>query len=121
MNSPRGLLVGASASGNSGSCRSPTQEVQIRAAGRLAKARKKLPERDALQMTFNAMDRGAAGVDMGRNIFQSDSPLGMIKAVNAVVHEDASVDEAYALHVDEKSASGSNAGAGVSADDSRKI
>jgi putative autoinducer-2 (AI-2) aldolase len=81
---------------------------------------KKLPERDALQMTFNAMDRGAAGVDMGRNIFQSDSPLGMIKAVNAVVHEDASVDEAYAIYIDEKSAGGVNAAAGVSADDSRK-
>jgi 3-hydroxy-5-phosphonooxypentane-2,4-dione thiolase len=82
---------------------------------------KKLPERDALQMTFNAMDRGAAGVDMGRNIFQSDSPLGMIKAVNAVVHEDASVDDAYAIYADEKSASGASAAAGVSADDSRKI
>jgi 3-hydroxy-5-phosphonooxypentane-2,4-dione thiolase len=82
---------------------------------------KKLPERDALEMTFNAMDRGASGVDMGRNIFQSDSPLGMIKAVNAVVHEDASVDEAYAIYMDEKSASGATAAAGVSADDSRKI
>jgi putative autoinducer-2 (AI-2) aldolase len=82
---------------------------------------KKLPERDALEMTWKAIDRGAAGVDMGRNIFQSDSPLGMIKAVNAVVHEDASVDEAYDIYMDEKSASGAGATAGVSADDSRKI
>jgi putative autoinducer-2 (AI-2) aldolase len=82
---------------------------------------KKLPERDALQMTFNAMDRGAAGVDMGRNIFQSDSPLGMIKAVNAVVHEGASVDEAYAIYMDEKSASGANIAAAALGDDSRKI
>ena len=50
---------------------------------------KKLPEREALEMTYNAMARGAAGVDMGRNIFQSDSPIGMIKAVRAVVHGDA--------------------------------
>ena len=64
---------------------------------------KKLPERDALEMTFNAMSRGASGVDMGRNIFQSDSPLGMIKAVNAVVHGGASVDEAYAVYMDERS------------------
>jgi len=82
---------------------------------------KKLPERDALTMTFNAMARGASGVDMGRNIFQSDSPLGMIKAVNAVVHEDASVDDAFMIYMDEKLASAASGGAGVSADDSRKI
>jgi len=82
---------------------------------------KKLPEREALQMTYNAIERGASGVDMGRNIFQSDSPLGMIKAVNAVVHGNASVDDAYAIYEDEKSASGKSAAAGVSADDSRKI
>jgi len=81
---------------------------------------KKLPERDALQMTFNAMARGASGVDMGRNIFQSDSPLGMIQAVNAVVHEDASVDDAFTIYMDEKAKSGTSA-TGVSADDSRKI
>ncbi|MEI7814632.1 MAG: 3-hydroxy-5-phosphonooxypentane-2,4-dione thiolase [Coriobacteriia bacterium] len=82
---------------------------------------KKLPEREALQMTYNAIARGASGVDMGRNIFQSDSPLGMIKAVNAVVHGNASVDDAYAVYEDEKSASGKSAAAGVSADDARKI
>jgi putative autoinducer-2 (AI-2) aldolase len=82
---------------------------------------KKLPEREALQMTYNAIDRGASGVDMGRNIFQSDCPLGMIKAVNAVVHGNASVDDAYAVYQDEKAASGTSAAAGVSADDSRKI
>ena len=73
---------------------------------------KKLPEREALQMTYNAIARGASGVDMGRNIFQSDCPLGMIKAVNAVVHGNASVDDAYAVYEDEKSASGTSAAAG---------
>jgi putative autoinducer-2 (AI-2) aldolase len=83
---------------------------------------KKLPERDALQMTYNAIARGASGVDMGRNIFQSDCPLGMIKAVNSVVHGDASVDDAYAVYQDEKVASGQTVIlGGVSADDSRKI
>jgi putative autoinducer-2 (AI-2) aldolase len=82
---------------------------------------KKLAERDALQMTYNAIDRGASGVDMGRNIFQSDCPLGMIKAVNAVVHGNASVDDAYTVYEDEKTASGASAAAGVSADDTRKI
>ena len=71
---------------------------------------KKLPERDALQLTFDSIAGGAAGVDMGRNIFQSDSPVGMIKAVRAVVHENASVDDAYAVYEDEKAASGAGAG-----------
>jgi len=48
---------------------------------------KKLPEIDALTMAYNAIDQGAAGVDMGRNIFQSDDPIAMMKAVKKVVHE----------------------------------
>ena len=48
---------------------------------------KKLPELEALTMAYNAVQQGAAGVDMGRNIFQSDAPKAMIAAVNAVVHE----------------------------------
>ncbi len=82
---------------------------------------KKLPERDALQMTWSAMARGASGVDMGRNIFQSDSPLGMIKAVNAVVHAGASVDDGFTIYMDEKSTSGAAAARDVFVDDSRKI
>ena len=83
---------------------------------------KKLPEREALQMTFNAISRGAAGVDMGRNIFQSDSPVGMIKAVRAVVHGNASVDDAYAVYMDEKASGGAAAASGAGGlDDSAKI
>ena len=48
---------------------------------------KKLPELDALTMAYNAVQQGAAGVDMGRNIFQSDAPKAMIAAVGAVVHK----------------------------------
>jgi len=59
---------------------------------------KKLPERDALQMTANAIKEGASGVDMGRNIFQSDNPVGMIKAIRAIVHKGASVDEAFEIY-----------------------
>ncbi len=55
---------------------------------------KKLPEKDALQLAFNAVSEGAVGVDMGRNIFQSSNPVGMIKAVRAVVHEGKTADEA---------------------------
>jgi len=57
---------------------------------------KKLPEKDALTLTYQAMQGGAKGVDMGRNIFRSDDPVAMIKAVRAIVHENASVSEAYA-------------------------
>lgn len=56
---------------------------------------KKIPERDALQLANNAIQEGAVGVDMGRNIFQSEHPVAMIKAVRAIVHENASVDQAY--------------------------
>src|SRR5215210_1257144 len=56
---------------------------------------KKLAERDALQLTFDAIKDGAAGVDMGRNIWQSDNPVAMIKAVRAIVHENSMVKEAY--------------------------
>ena len=59
---------------------------------------KKIPERDALQMTFNAIKEGASGVDMGRNIFQSDNPVGMMKAIKAIVHKGASVDEAFEMY-----------------------
>ncbi len=58
---------------------------------------KKILEKDALQMARNAIDEGAVGVDMGRNIFQSESPTAMIQAVRKIVHEGATVDDAYAL------------------------
>lgn len=59
---------------------------------------KKLPEKDALQIASNAIKDGAAGVDMGRNIFQSDNPIGMIKAVRTIVHDRASVEEAFRIY-----------------------
>ncbi|MBI4697675.1 MAG: 3-hydroxy-5-phosphonooxypentane-2,4-dione thiolase [Nitrospirae bacterium] len=59
---------------------------------------KKIPEKEALQMTANAVKEGASGVDMGRNIFQSDNPVGMMKAIKAIVHKGASVDEAFEIY-----------------------
>ena len=59
---------------------------------------KKIPEKDALNMAYNALQQGAIGVDMGRNIFQSDSPLGMIQAVRSVIHENATGEQAYQLY-----------------------
>jgi putative autoinducer-2 (AI-2) aldolase len=56
---------------------------------------KKLPELDALTMAYRAVEAGAAGVDMGRNIFQSDDPVAMIRAVRGVVHESLKPRAAY--------------------------
>ncbi len=58
---------------------------------------KKLPELEALEMAHKAIDQGAAGVDMGRNIFQSESPVAMIQAVRAVVHGGESPEKAFDL------------------------
>jgi len=60
---------------------------------------RKLPERDALIMAHEAIENGAAGVDMGRNIFQSDTPEAMIRAVGAVVHESMKPEDAYDQYV----------------------
>lgn len=62
---------------------------------------KKLPELEALTMAYRALEEGAAGIDMGRNIFQSRTPKAMLTAVTAVVHEKATPEEAYELFRDE--------------------
>jgi putative autoinducer-2 (AI-2) aldolase len=59
---------------------------------------KKIPELDALKMAYKAVQEGASGVDMGRNIFQSDAPKAMMQAVHKVVHEDFKPAEAYELY-----------------------
>ena len=56
---------------------------------------KKLAEMDALTMAYRAVNEGAAGVDMGRNIFQSEAPAAMIQAVQRVVHENMKPEQAY--------------------------
>ena len=55
------------------------------------------PELDALTMAYNAVQQGASGVDMGRNIFQSEAPKAMIAAVGAVVHKNMKPKEAFDL------------------------
>ncbi len=59
---------------------------------------KKIPEPDALTMAYNAVQQGASGVDMGRNIFQSEAPIAMIQAVRAVVHDNEQPDKALDLY-----------------------
>lgn len=65
---------------------------------------KKLPEKEALQLAHDAISEGAVGVDMGRNIFQSANPVGMIKAVRSVVHEGKSVEDSYRIFSDAEAA-----------------
>lgn len=59
---------------------------------------KKIPELDALTMAYRSIQEGAAGVDMGRNIFQAESPVAMIQAVRAVVHKDEKPEKALELY-----------------------
>jgi len=56
---------------------------------------KKLPELEALTMAYRAVQEGAAGVDMGRNIFQSADPVAMLRAIRMVVHEDTPPAQAF--------------------------
>ena len=60
---------------------------------------KKLPELDALTMAYRAVQEGAAGVDMGRNIFQSDAPAAMMQAVRRVVHEQLRPEQAHEFYL----------------------
>ena len=59
---------------------------------------KKIPEKDAMELTYNAIQAGAVGVDMGRNIWQSDNPVPMIRAVQSIIHQDNDADAAWKLY-----------------------
>lgn len=61
---------------------------------------KKLPERDALELAYKAINSGARGVDMGRNIFQAENPRAMIQAVGAIVHKSLKPDDAFQMYMD---------------------
>ena len=67
---------------------------------------KKLPERDALEMAWRAIDAGAAGVDMGRNVFQSTHPKAMLRALAAIVHGGENAERAHALFLDQQASLG---------------
>lgn len=61
---------------------------------------KKLEEKAALELCYKAINEGAAGVDMGRNVFQSSNPVAMIQAVNAVVHKNFTPDQGFEMFMD---------------------
>ncbi len=63
---------------------------------------KKIPEIEALTMAYNAVQQGAAGVDMGRNIFQAESPAAMVQAVGATVHQNLPPNQAHEMYLDLK-------------------
>ena len=63
---------------------------------------KKLPEPDALKLAYDSVTGGAIGVDMGRNVWQSDYPVAMVKAVRAIVHKNVYAKEAYSIFLKEK-------------------
>jgi putative autoinducer-2 (AI-2) aldolase len=71
---------------------------------------KKLPELEALAMAHRAVSEGAAGVDMGRNIFQAEAPVAMIQAVGKVVHERMKPEQALEVYQDLKSDQAKRAG-----------
>src|SRR6478672_10095303 len=68
----------------------------------IAGGKKLSKEIDVFQLTYDAIDHGASGVDMGRNIWQSDYPVAMIKAIRAIVHNNSNVCEANDVFLEEK-------------------
>ncbi len=82
---------------------------------------KKIPELEALTMAHKAIEAGAVGVDMGRNIFQADDPVAMIRAVRELIHKNATPKEALEFYNDNKKAAGSKKRSGIDADDSVKV
>ncbi|MEI6678941.1 MAG: 3-hydroxy-5-phosphonooxypentane-2,4-dione thiolase [Mariniphaga sp.] len=63
---------------------------------------KKLPEIEALELCYHAINDGASGVDMGRNVFQAEHPVAMIQAVRGVVHDNLTPQQALELYNDLK-------------------
>lgn len=57
---------------------------------------------DVLRLAYNAISEGAAGLDFGRNVFQNPNPVGMIKALRGIVHENMTPEEAAELLKPEK-------------------
>jgi putative autoinducer-2 (AI-2) aldolase len=82
---------------------------------------KKIPELEALSMAYDAIQGGAVGVDMGRNIFQSDDPLAMVQAVRQLIHKSATPKEALQFFNEHKKASGPRKKSAIAADDRKKV
>ncbi len=57
---------------------------------------------DVLSLAYNAVSEGAAGIDFGRNVFQHSNPVGMIRALRGIVHDNMTPKEAMELLRPEK-------------------
>ena len=82
---------------------------------------KKIPELEALTMAHNAIQAGAVGVDMGRNIFQADDPVAMIRSVRELIHKNATPKEALQFYNENKKTPAHRKDTGIAADDTKKI
>lgn len=59
-------------------------------------------EREAFEFVYDGMQNGAIGLNLGRNIWQHDYPVPMMKALRAIIHEKASAKDAENIFNDEK-------------------
>lgn len=63
-------------------------------------------ELEVLEFVYDGMQRGAIGVNLGRNIWKNDYPVAMIKAIRAIIHEEATAQEAHEVFIKEKEKAG---------------
>ncbi|MCG2775832.1 MAG: 3-hydroxy-5-phosphonooxypentane-2,4-dione thiolase [Desulfobacterales bacterium] len=61
-------------------------------------------EREVFEFVYDGMQKGAIGLNLGRNVWQHDHPVAMVKALRAIVHENATVEEAEDIFQTEKKA-----------------
>ncbi|MBW2039489.1 MAG: 3-hydroxy-5-phosphonooxypentane-2,4-dione thiolase [Deltaproteobacteria bacterium] len=60
-------------------------------------------ELEVLEFVYDGMQRGAVGVNLGRNVWQNEHPVAMARALRAIIHENATVKEAHNLFKSVKS------------------
>jgi putative autoinducer-2 (AI-2) aldolase len=59
-------------------------------------------ELQVFEFVHDGMEKGAIGVNLGRNIWQNENPVAMIKALRAIIHEKTTVKEANDIFEQEK-------------------
>lgn len=59
-------------------------------------------EREVFEFVYDGMQKGAIGLNLGRNVWQHDHPVAMVKALRAIIHENATVEEAEDIFQTEK-------------------
>lgn len=59
-------------------------------------------ERQVFDFVYDGMQKGAIGLNLGRNVWQNPHPVGMMKALRAIVHEKATAKEAEKIFLDGK-------------------